>query len=86
MNQVHGSLYKILAMLMILLINLVCELNQAFLGQKYVENVDKEKQIPSDTEEPREVGDPLHPDLVRGLGPAHLVLVVQPDHPVQEGG
>ena len=49
------------------------------------ENVEEEEDISCDTEEARKVGDPLHPDLVGGLCPAHPVLVVQPHHAVQQG-
>ena len=56
------------------------------LGHQNKENVEEEKQIPGDTEEARQVCDPLHPDLVGGLGPAHPVLVVEPHDAVQQGG
>ena len=54
------------------------------LGQEDVEDVDEEEHVACNTEQAGQVGDPLHPAVVRRLGPAHRVPVVQPDGGVHD--
>ena len=54
------------------------------LGQEDVEDVDEEEHVACNTEQAGQVCDPLHPAVVRRLGPAHRVPVVQPDGGVHD--
>ena len=55
------------------------------LGDQDVEDVDEGEDVAGDAEEARKVGEPLQPDVGRGLGLAHHVLLVEPHQAVHQG-